>query len=60
MSVCATSCTPVLGAIYDWYLRFGGPPTFLARHPIVSERNVKFFKHTFCELIKNRRQGVCD
>ena len=30
MSVCATSCTPVLGAIYDWYMWFfffwgGGP-----------------------------------
>ena len=35
MSVCATSCTLVLGAIHDWYLRFGGTPdNFLARHPI--------------------------
>ena len=33
MNVCATSCTPVLEAIYDWYLRIGGPPYLYSETP---------------------------
>ena len=40
MSVCATSCTPVLGAIYDWYRvpsykLAGGPPK--SQIPVVND-----------------------
>mgnify|MGYP003723511623 CR=1 FL=1 len=58
MNVCATSCTPVLGAIYDWYLRFGGTPrTLIAWHPIpVTLYNCPF--RSVLSLRTERREGA--
>ena len=39
-NVCATSCTPVLGAIYDWYQRLGGPP---ARYNVTPYGSCKMY-----------------
>ena len=58
MSVCATSCTLVLGAIHDWYLRFGGTPPYLYSATPYTSKFTQKIKNELLSSAQNER--LCD